>query len=210
MSLKYSGIGGNAMRFLSRLSLSASVVILAAGFLSSEVSARDKTKAVKEEAGEKVLIVGVPAEYQAPFVEFLVNNRVNYRFDTKTRTFYVKSDPIPVLERARKYEVLKLIAQRGLWEREIEKEFRTQWPDIEDPRICVSLPSYLADTKTEDSEPIAFVLARGLSEGDTEKVKDLVVSHVPGMIVKNVSVVGTDWRPGPAYEKETKRIASVR
>lgn len=210
MSLKYSGIGGNAMKFPGSSIFVVVVVSLAIGTLSIEASSSERAKLEKEDASEKVLLVGVPTEFQAAFVEYLVNNRIEYRFDTKTRTFYVRTDPIPVLEGARRYEVLERIAQRGLWEREIERAFRLQWPDIENPRICVSLASYLPGEKKEESEPIAFVLAQGLSVSDAGKVKEMVVSHVPGMLVENVSVVGTDWRPGPSYEKGTKRIASVR
>jgi flagellar biosynthesis/type III secretory pathway M-ring protein FliF/YscJ len=198
------------MGFQKGLGLQITVALLICGVLSSTAQAWGKKKVVQQDAEERVLIVGVPAEFQAPFVEYLVNNQVDYRFDSKTRTFYVKTDPVPVLQAARRYEVLDLIAQRGLWERQIEKEFRIQWPEVEDPRVCVSLPTYFPKEDKGDAEPVAFVLAQGLSKEEVTKAKDLVASRVPGLPVKNISVVGTNWRPGPSYEKGTKRIASVR
>jgi len=199
------------MGFFQSLGFRVGVVVLAIGVLSSASLAWGKKKKVeKEEAEEKILIVGVPGEFQAPMVEYLVNSKIGYRFDSKTRTFYVKTDPIPVLQRARQYEVLDLIAQRGLWERQIEREFRNQWPEVEDPRICVSLPSYLPKKEKDDSEPIAIVLAQGLSKDEVKKVKDLIASRVPNLPLKNIVVVGTNWRPGPSYEQGAKRIASVR
>ena len=186
------------------------VAFLAIAVLSGTGYPWGKKKVVKEDAEEHILIVGVPSEFQAPMVEYLVNNKIEYRFDAKTRTFYVESDPVPILQGARRYEVLNLIAQRGLWERQIEREFRNQWPEVEDPRICVSLPSYLPNEKKVDAEPVAFVLAQGLSKDDVDKVKDLVASRVPNLPEKNIAVVGTNWRPGPSYERGAKRIASVR
>ena len=186
------------------------LIVMALVFAALPVLAKDRKQAAKHEGEERVLIVGVQAEFQAPFVEFLVNSQITYRFDSKTRTFYVKRDPIPVLEAAKRYEVLNLIAQRGLWEREIERKFKEKWPEVEDPRVCVSLPTYLPDKKKDDSEPIAFILAQGLSKKEVQKVKELVASEVPGLPIRNISVVGTNWRPGPSYEPGSKRIASVR
>ncbi len=198
------------MGVMRGLGLRMVVVVVAMSVLSSAGYPWWKKKAVEEQVEEKVLIVGVPSEFQAPMVEYLVNGQIDYRFDAKTRTFYVKSDPIQILQGARQYEVLNLIAQRGLWERQIEKEFRNRWPEVEDPRICVSLPSYIPGEKKDDAEPVAFVLAQGLSRDDVAKVKDLVASRVPNLPEKNIAVVGTNWRPGPSYERGVKRIASVR
>lgn len=186
-------------------------IMIITGILSSmAIASGEKKETLKEEAEEQILIVGVPGEYQAPMVEFLVNSKIKYRFDSKTRTFYVRTDPFKVLEQARQNEALDLIVQRGLWEREIEKKFREQWPEVEDPRICISLPSYQKKTAKEEGEPIALVLAQGLSKDDVNEVKELVTSKVPGLLDKNIAVVGTNWRPGPSYERGVKRVASIR
>ena len=211
MSLEIHFMGGDTKGFRKLLGYKVIGILFTTGVLTSlALATEEKANQVKEEAEERILIVGVPAEYQAAMVEFLVNDKIEYRFDSKTRTFFVKNNPVEVLEKARLEKTLNMIAQRGLWEREIEIKFREKWPEVEDPRICISLPSYQKKTGKDEGEAIAFVLAKGITEEEVEKVKELVKSKVPGLPDKNITIVGTNWRPGPSYEKGGKRVASIR
>lgn len=157
---------------------------------------------------EKVLIVGVPEELQPTLFDFLKKTQVTYRFDEQKRTFYVKEDPIAILEKAKTFDELRLLAQRGLWERELEKKFRQRWPAVVEPRVCVSLPSYFPG-KMEDAEPIAFILARGLSKEDIQEAREMVARAVPGLPIGNVSIIGTSWRPWRGYQNEPKHENQV-
>lgn len=152
---------------------------------------------------EKVLIVGVQKELQPTLIDFLIKSRIEYRFDEQKRTFYVKGDPIAILEKAKGYEELHLLAQRALWERDLEKKFRQRWPAVVEPRVCVSLPSYFPG-KEEGAEPIAFILARGLSKEDIQEAREMVAREVPDLPIRNVSIIGTNWRPWRGYQNEPK------
>lgn len=147
---------------------------------------------------ERVLVVGVPSQFQPYLAKFLIQEDIPYRLDSKTRTFYVVADPIPILEKAQGIRPIEGIARRGLLERRLEKELRRRWPKVEDPRVCLAFPDYIHD-KEPDAEPIAFILVRGLSRAAGEEAKQLVAGAVTGLPLKNIAVVGTDWRPGPGY-----------
>lgn len=150
------------------------------------------------EPEERILVVGVPSEFQPYLAKFLAEEGVPYRLDARTRTFYITAEPIALLEKAQKVRPIDTIARRGLLERRLEKELHRRWPKVEDPRVCLAFPDYIRD-KQPDAEPIAFILARGLSKSAAEEAKLLVAETVSGLPLKNIAVVGADWRPGPAY-----------
>jgi flagellar biosynthesis/type III secretory pathway M-ring protein FliF/YscJ len=61
----------------------------------------------------------------------------------------------------------------------------------------------------EDAEPIAFILARGLSKEDIQEAREMVARVVPGLPIGNVSIIGTSWRPWRGYQNETKHENQV-
>lgn len=157
-------------------------------------------KRIPESGPEQTLVIGVPTMFQPYWTEYLTEKGVKYRFDEQTRAFYVRTDPIPLLSEAMTREPISSVAKRGLWERELESELRARWPEIEDPRVCIAFPDYIKG-KADDAEPVAFIMAQGLSGNAKPEVRALVSGRVPGLPAKNVAVVGTAWRPRPSYEQ---------
>jgi hypothetical protein len=168
-------------------------------FAVAVFAASEKSADKGPRKGEYVLVVGVPTEFQPFVADFLKKERAEFRLESRTRTFYVSSDPIPLLKKAMEIEPLGPIAKRGLWERELEKEFRKRWPDVQDPRVCLAFPDYIRG-KQDDAEPAAFVLARGMSATAVAQAKELITQRVPGLPAKNIVMMGTDWRPNQGYE----------
>jgi hypothetical protein len=181
-----------------------SVFILAS--VSAQGAKREPVESPQED--ENILVQGVPGEFQPLLAEWLNKQRVKFRFESKTRAFYVKSDPIPILKAAKGVESIASLARRGLYERELEKEFRVRWPEVKDPRVCLAYPDGIRGREA-DAEPAAFIMAQGLSREDKEQLSQLIAERVPGLPARNIVVMGTSWRPRPSYEEADRGNTKV-
>ena len=153
---------------------------------------------------EYVLIVGVASHLQPAWNDFFRFEELPYRFEKRTRTYYVKSNVLPILETAQTYRVLAQGARRALLERELEEEFARQCPTVSFPRVCVAFPSGHFGP-VEGQEAIAMVMARGLDPSEELVVKQLVADHIPELSPDRVVVIGVSGNIRPAYHKSTDR-----
>ena len=154
---------------------------------------------------EHVLIVGVPQHQQATWTAFLEKEAIPHRLDLATRSLYIYQDPIPVLEKASLCPELGVSVKRALLERELEKEFRSRWKKVSDPRVCLAFPDPEIG-ETEEGEPVSMVFAEGLSEKEIAEVRTLFSSRVEGLAERNIVIIGGSWRPWPGYGTSKKKM----
>jgi len=153
---------------------------------------------------EQVLIVGVAAHLQPAWSDFFLFEEIPYRFEKRTRTYYVNSNPLPILKTAQTYRVLAQSVRRATLERELEKEFTRQWPRVSIPRVCVAFPDgHLGPV--EGQEAIAMVIAQGLDPSEELAVKQLIADHVPEISPDRVVVIGMSGSLRPPYHRSTDR-----